>query len=760
MSHYLDQLNPSQRAAVEHINGPSLVIAGAGSGKTRVLTYKVAYLMEQGISPYSILALTFTNKAAREMKERISNVTGDFDARHLWMGTFHSIFSRILRAEAKSLGFPSTFTIYDTSDSRSLINNIIKKELKLDPKQYKPRSVQAIISLAKNALITPKAYVKDEKILMRDKAWRMPRIYEIYQLYMQRCKAAGAMDFDDLLLYTNMLFRDFPDILERYQNIFKYILVDEYQDTNHAQFLIISQLAKGHGRLAVVGDDAQSIYSFRGARLDNMLNFPEIFKDTKVFKLEQNYRSTQTIVKAANSLIAKNKDQFKKNTFSENEEGNPIRISDYYSDQEEGFSIARKISELLIQYNDEYSDYAILYRTNSQSRVIEEALRKMNIPHKIYGGRSFYQRKEIKDLLAYFRISANERDNEALKRIINFPARGIGNTTQDKVEMASNMSGKSMLEICRNPLENNLAVNAGTAKKLNAFAALIDAFNKSIDNTQASVMAERILDESGTLKEYSDQSDIENLSRKDNIQEVINALSLFEQERMKNDEKETVTIIDFLEEVSLWTDQDDDGEEDHNKVTLMTVHASKGLEFKHVFIVGVEKELFPSPQAADSPNQYEEERRLFYVAITRAEQNCFISYAKSRFQWGKPTICAPSPFLRDIDPQFVKLPSDVSFRTHRTQQRHQGNNRNNSHQQEAAKRIQQQRSVGTTPPSDFVPSNPALITTGLQVEHARFGIGKVIAMEGAGQQAKATIFFTKSGQKNLLLKFAKLKIID
>lgn len=759
MSHYLDQLNPSQRAAVEHISGPSLVIAGAGSGKTRVLTYKVAYLMEQGISPYSILALTFTNKAAREMKERISNVTGDFNARHLWMGTFHSIFSRILRAEAKSLGFPSTFTIYDTSDSRSLINNIIKKELSLDTKIYKPRSVQAIISLAKNSLMTPKAYANDEKILTRDKSWRMPRIYEIYRIYMQRCRSAGAMDFDDLLLYTNMLFRDFPDILEKYQKLFKYILVDEYQDTNYAQFLIIRQLAKKHGKLAVVGDDAQSIYSFRGARLDNMLNFPDIFEGTKVFKLEQNYRSTQNIVKAANSLIAKNKDQFEKNTFSENEHGSPITISDYYSDQEEGFSVARKISDLMVQNNDEYSDYAILYRTNSQSRVIEEALRKMNIPHKIYGGRSFYQRKEIKDLLAYFRISANERDNEALKRIINFPARGIGNTTQDKVEMASNMSGKSMLEICRNPLESNLSVNAGTAKKLNNFAALIDGFANSIGNTQASVMAERILDESGTLKEYSDQSDIENLSRKDNIQEIINALSLFEQERMKNEEMETVTILDFLEEVALWTDQDEEGDEDLNKVTLMTVHASKGLEFKHVFIVGLEKELFPSPQAADSPMQFEEERRLFYVAITRAEQNCFISYAKSRFQWGKPTICAPSPFLRDIDPQYVKLPSDVSFRTRKTISRQQTTATSHPQQQAAARRIQQQRSTQSAP-SDFVASAPELITTGQQVEHARFGFGKVIAMEGVGQQAKATIFFTKSGQKNLLLKFAKLRIID
>jgi len=759
MGSYLEQLNPSQRAAVEHINGPSLVIAGAGSGKTRVLTYKVAYLMEQGFSPYSILALTFTNKAAKEMKERISHVTGEHSSRHLWMGTFHSIFSRILRAEASTLGFPSTFTIYDASDSKSLINNIIKKELNLDNKHYKPKTIQARISLAKNALITPAVYAEDNKIQMRDKAQRLPMIKDIYKLYVKRCKAAGAMDFDDLLLYTNILFRDHPEILEKYQNMFRFILVDEYQDTNYAQFLIVRQLAKAHGRVAVVGDDAQSIYSFRGARLDNMLQFPKIFKDAKIYKLEQNYRSTQNIVKAANSLIAKNKGQFKKNTFSENAIGDPIIINNYYSDQEEGYSVARHISELMMRGHNEYSDFAILYRTNSQSRNFEEALRKLNIPYKIYGGLSFYQRKEIKDLLAYFRIVSNARDNEALKRIINFPARGIGQASIAKIETASNLSGEAMLDICRQPLEFNLPVNAGMAKKLVKFAELIDHFQAQINEKPAHEMAETILKESGILKEYADQSDIENISRKDNIQELLNALTIFEEERKKDNDVDIVTLPLFLEEVSLLTDQDQDGKDDSNKVTLMTVHASKGLEFKNVFIVGMEKELFPSSQSIDSPSQYEEERRLFYVAITRAEEKCFLSYAKSRYQWGKASICAPSPFLRDIDKQYVRAPGDISFRTKKSIERAESGTHHSDAQKIAARRTQEARKMHSISP-DFKPSDPSLIRPGLQVEHARFGNGKVLKTEGQGENAKALIFFQKGGEKNLLLKFAKLRIID
>ncbi len=758
MGSYLEQLNPSQRAAVEHVEGPSLVIAGAGSGKTRVLTYKVAYLMEQGFSPYSILALTFTNKAAKEMKERIGRVTGEHASRHLWMGTFHSIFSRILRAEAAAIGFPSTFTIYDSADSKSLINNIIKNELNLDNKHYKPRSVQARISLAKNSLVTPSAYAQDEKILMRDKSQRLPHIKEIYSIYVKRCKAAGAMDFDDLLLYTNILFRDHPEILQKYQDMFRFILVDEYQDTNYAQFLIVRQLAKAHGRVAVVGDDAQSIYSFRGARLDNMLQFPKIFENTKIYKLEQNYRSTQNIVKAANSLIAKNKGQFEKNTFSENAPGDPIIISNYYSDQEEGYSVARSISDLIMRGGNDYSDFAILYRTNSQSRNFEEALRKLNIPYKIYGGLSFYQRKEIKDLLAYFRISSNSRDNEALKRIINFPKRGLGQSSVSKVETVSNLSGEAMLDICRKPLEFNCEVNAGTAKKLSTFAELIDKFQEEINTKPAHEMAEIILKESGILKEFSDQNDIENISRKDNIQEMLNALSIFEEGRKKENDLDTVTLLHFLEEVSLLTDQDQDNGEDTNKVTLMTVHASKGLEFKNVFIVGMEKELFPSSQSVESPSQYEEERRLFYVAITRAEEKCFLSYAKSRYQWGKANICAPSPFLRDIDNQYVRAPGDVSFRTKKTIQREQ-NGPGNDAQKLAALRTQQARRQNSVSP-DFKPSDPNSITAGMQVEHARFGMGKVLSMEGSGESAKAVIFFQKEGQKNLLLKFAKLRIVQ
>lgn len=756
MSSYLDELNPSQRAAVEHIDGPSLVIAGAGSGKTRVLTFKVAYLMDQGFSPYSILALTFTNKAAKEMKNRIARVTGEFSSRHLWMGTFHSIFSRILRAEAASLGFPSTFTIYDSSDSKALINNIIKNELNLDNKHYKAKTVQARISLAKNSLVTPNAYANDENIQVRDKSQRLPLIKDIYRIYTKRCKDAGAMDFDDLLLYTNILFRDHPKVLEKYQDMFRFILVDEYQDTNYAQFLIVQQLAKAHGRVSVVGDDAQSIYSFRGARLDNMLQFPKIFDKAEVFKLEQNYRSTKNIVNAANSLIAKNKGQFEKNTFSENVEGSPIVVSSYYSDQEEGYSVARSISDLVMR-GDKYEDCAILYRTNSQSRNFEEALRKNNIPYKIYGGLSFYQRKEIKDLIAYFRLASNERDNEALKRIANFPTRGLGQVTMQRVETAANISDVPMLDVCRNPLEYNAGVNAGTAKKLAKFVSLIEGFQSQISETSAHEMAEIILKDSGILKEYSDQSDIENLSRKDNIQEILNALTIFEQERKSENELDLVTLVHFLEEVSLLTDQDDKKDEDPNRITLMTVHASKGLEFKNVFVVGMEKELFPSLQSMESPRQYEEERRLFYVAITRAEANCFLSYAKSRYQWGKATICTPSPFLRDIDNKYLRAPGDVSFKTKRTIQREKSGTSSDA-VKIAALRMQQARKTNTVTP-DFTPSNPSDIATGMTVEHGRFGRGKIINMEGVGESAKATIFFQKEGQKNLLLKFAKLKII-
>lgn len=756
MSTYLDELNQAQRAAVEHVDGPSLVLAGAGSGKTRVLTYKIAHLVELGYKPSSILALTFTNKAAREMKERIGRVTGEEEARHIWMGTFHSIFSRILRQEAETLGFPSAFTIYDSSDSKSLINNIIKHDFKLDNKHYTPKTVQARISLAKNSLITPNAYMNDAKLLERDKAQRLPQIFNIYRRYMQRCKEAGAMDFDDLLLYTNILFRDNPEILQKYQNIFRYILVDEYQDTNHAQFLIVRQLAKVHERLCVVGDDAQSIYSFRGARIDNMFQFPKIFDKTQVFKLEQNYRSTQTIVDAANSVIAKNKEQFKKNTFSENAIGNPIYINSYYSDQEESYSVARKVAEL-VAGGDYYEDIAILYRTNSQSRLFETALSKLQIPNRVYGGLSFYQRKEIKDLVGYFRMTVNERDNEALKRIINFPTRGIGATTVTKVETAANLNGVTMFEVCRNPLEYNAGVNTGTAKKLAAFVEMIESFQAIVTERTAHEMADIILKESGTLEEYSNEADIENLSRKDNIQEMLNALSIFEKDKRKRNNEELVTLVTFLEEVSLLTDQDT-SEDDNNTVTLMTVHASKGLEFKHVFIVGIEKELFPSLQSMESPKQIEEERRLFYVAITRAETNCFLSYTKSRYQWGKATLCTPSPFLRDIDSKYVKASDEVTFTTKRTRYRKESAATTDS-QKIAALRTQKSRHQNNVP-DDFVPSDPSLIKAGVNVEHARFGIGKVIKMDGVGHSSKATIFFQNEGQKNLLLKFAKLKVVE
>ena len=640
MPDYIEELNESQRAAVLYGDGPSLVIAGAGSGKTRVLTYKIAYLLENGYNPWNILALTFTNKAAREMKERIARQVGEQRARFLWMGTFHSVFSRILRAEASHIGFTSQFTIYDSADSKSLIRSIIK-EMGLDEKTYKPGSVQARISNAKNHLVSPSGYAANKEAYEGDLAAKMPAIRDIYSRYWERCRQAGAMDFDDLLVYTYILFRDFPDVLARYREQFRYVLVDEYQDTNYAQHSIVLQLTKENQRVCVVGDDAQSIYSFRGADIDNILYFTKIYPDTKVFKLEQNYRSTQTIVRAANSLIEKNERQIPKEVFSEKERGEAIGVFQAYSDVEEGDIVTNKIAQLRREHDYEYSDFAILYRTNAQSRVFEEALRKRGMPYKIYGGLSFYQRKEIKDIIAYFRLVVNPNDEEAFKRIINYPARGIGDTTVGKIITAATDNNVSLWTVLCEPITYGLSINKGTHTKLQDFRALIEQFMADVTVKNAYEIGTEIIRQSGIINEVCQDNSPENLSRKENIEELVNGMNDFC--AMRQEEGNTnVSLIDFLSEVSLLTDQDSDKEGDGEKVTLMTVHSAKGLEFRNVFVVGMEENLFPSGMAGDSPRAMEEERRLFYVAITRAEEHCFLSFAKTRFRYGKMEFGSPS----------------------------------------------------------------------------------------------------------------------
>ncbi|MCZ2608716.1 UvrD-helicase domain-containing protein, partial [Bacteroides fragilis] len=659
MPDYIEELNESQRAAVLYGDGPSLVIAGAGSGKTRVLTYKIAYLLENGYNPWNILALTFTNKAAREMKERIARQVGEQRARFLWMGTFHSVFSRILRAEASHIGFTSQFTIYDSADSKSLIRSIIK-EMGLDEKTYKPGSVQARISNAKNHLVSPSGYAANKEAYEGDLAAKMPAIRDIYSRYWERCRQAGAMDFDDLLVYTYILFRDFPDVLARYREQFRYVLVDEYQDTNYAQHSIVLQLTKENQRVCVVGDDAQSIYSFRGADIDNILYFTKIYPDTKVFKLEQNYRSTQTIVRAANSLIEKNERQIPKEVFSEKERGEAIGVFQAYSDVEEGDIVTNKIAQLRREHDYEYSDFAILYRTNAQSRVFEEALRKRGMPYKIYGGLSFYQRKEIKDIIAYFRLVVNPNDEEAFKRIINYPARGIGDTTVGKIITAATDNNVSLWTALCEPITYGLSINKGTHTKLQDFRALIEQFMADVTVKNAYEIGTEIIRQSGIINEVCQDNSPENLSRKENIEELVNGMNDFC--AMRQEEGNTnVSLIDFLSEVSLLTDQDSDKEGDGEKVTLMTVHSAKGLEFRNVFVVGMEENLFPSGMAGDSPRAMEEERRLFYVAITRAEEHCFLSFAKTRFRYGKMEVGSPSRFLRDIDTRFLQLPQEAAL---------------------------------------------------------------------------------------------------
>ena len=787
MTDYLDELNESQRAAVLYNEGPSLVIAGAGSGKTRVLTYKIAYLLDNGYEPWSILALTFTNKAAREMKERISRAVGNEKAKYLWMGTFHSVFARILRTEAAALGYSSNFTIYDSSDSKSLIKSLLK-ELNLDEKVYKPGLIQSRISNAKNHLVSAQAYAASGEFFRSDSEAKIPAMRDIYIRYCERCKQSDAMDFDDLLVNTYLLFKNHPDICEKYADRFRYVLVDEYQDTNFAQHSIVLQLTGKHQRVCVVGDDAQSIYSFRGANIDNILKFTRLYNDARLFKLEQNYRSTQLIVKAANSLIEKNREQIRKEVFSENSVGEPITVTCAYSDVEEGEIVANKITSMHVKNGYPYSDFAILYRTNAQSRIFEEALRKRAVAYRIYGGLSFYQRKEIKDVIAYFRLAVNPHDGEALKRVINYPARGIGDTTLNKIIATAAQEGVSLWTVISSPLDYGLNINKGTHTKLQVFRDIIAGFVSKVDTYNAYDLGKEIVGASGIMADIIQDTSTEGLSRRENIDELVNGMYDFCDIR-RQEGNERMFLTDYLSEVSLLTDQDGEKDDSVPKVTLMTIHSAKGLEFRNVFIVGMEENLFPGPMSSDSPRALEEERRLFYVAITRAEENCFISYAKNRYKYGKPEFCNPSRFLKDINPAFLKMPADSGFTpvrnegyTKRNYER--GYERNETYRSSRPSMFdggempqEPMRFVKPVPPRNLkrivpVSQNPAVsrsaetgkadthgVEVGRLIEHERFGRGEVVRLEGSGDNCKATVRFENAGDKQLLLKFARFKII-
>lgn len=760
MTTYLDELNPSQRAAVECIEGPSMIIAGAGSGKTRVITYRIVHLLNNGVDAFNILSLTFTNKAAKEMKERISKITGEHEARNLWMGTFHSIFSRILRVEADKLNFPQNFSIYDTDDSRSLLKTILK-EMNLDDKVYKPNVVHNRISSAKNNLISASAYAKNEELVADDVASGRPKQAEIYMQYQKRLFKSGAMDFDDLLFKTYELFERFPDVLYKYQQRFKYIMVDEYQDTNFAQYLIVKKLAALYENLSVVGDDAQSIYSFRGANIQNILNFERDYPDLKTFKLEQNYRSTKTIVESANAVIAKNKHQLKKTVFTDNDHGEKISVFKALTDNEEGRMVAQSIFEEKMNSKSHNKDFAILYRTNSQSRSMEEALRKLNIPYKIYGGVSFYQRKEIKDLLAYFRMALNPKDEEALKRIINYPTRGIGTTSIEKLLILSDKNNYDLWTVIENIGKMESDINSGTRKKINDFGIMVKSFGILARTANAYDAAHRIVAESGVLKDlYTDRTP-EGVSRYENIQELLNGIKEFT-EQPPLVEGELNTLDKFVAEVALFTDADNDDEEDNDRVSMMTIHASKGLEFPFVYIVGLEENLFPSHLSVSSREELEEERRLFYVAITRAMTKLNISFAQSRYRWGQLTYCEPSRFLAEMDQgaldiRFMNNFNEPSFSADQERERYQKPSYNYS--PPPGFKPKEATATSSTPtPSDFKGDDPNKIAEGMEVEHARFGNGMVKSIEGNAGERLASIHFEGIGEKKILLKFAKLKI--
>ena len=806
----LKDLNEAQQQAVSYIDGPSLVIAGAGSGKTRVLTYKIAYLLQQGMKPWSIMALTFTNKAAREMKERIGKLVGNDLAQHLYMGTFHSIFSRILRAEAEHIGFNSNFTIYDESDSRSLIKAIVK-EKGLDEKTYKPAAVHAKISKAKNNLMSAEAYDADADIFMQNKRSNMEKMGEVYRVYVQRCKQANAMDFDDLLVLTFQLFRDHEEVRRKYAERFDFILVDEYQDTNHVQMSIVMQLCREKLRVCAVGDDSQSIYSFRGANIDNILNFQHQLPGTRLFKLEQNYRSTQTIVEAANSLIRRNRNQIPKEVFSRNDEGEKIQYKPAYSDKEEALIVAKDIKRIKRQDDCRYDDFAILYRTNAQSRSFEEEFRKQGIPYRIYGGLSFYQRKEIKDIIAYFRLVANPDDEEAIKRIINYPARGIGATTVAKVAACAHENQVSIWEVIGEAAHYGLNVNKGTLTKLENFRLLISSFIDRSHTLDVYALGDAIIKEAGISEDIMQGKDADDLARQENLEEFLSGMQTFVAERQEEGRMDETFLTDFLQDVALLTDADSDGDKDEPRVSLMTVHAAKGLEFATVFVVGLEENIFPSPIAATTVRELEEERRLLYVAITRAEKHCILTNAQNRFRYGKMEFDNPSRFIEEIDPELIEgegMNSRSSFggfgrrssygsdRSSYGSDRSSGRGPYGSDGGYGGRMPWDSKSVSSQFKADPKPSytspkpkpsasaassssslkpasaassssspkpsssSSSSLREGCKIEHQRFGIGEVLKLEGSGENAKATVAFTHAGTKQLLLKFAKYTIIE
>lgn len=806
----LNDLNDAQRAAVEYIDGPSLVIAGAGSGKTRVLTYKIAYLLSQGMKPWSIMALTFTNKAAREMKERIGKLVGDDLAQHLYMGTFHSIFSRILRAEAEHIGFNNNFTIYDESDSRSLLKAIIK-EMGLDDKTYKPAAVHARISMAKNNLVTAEAYDSDPAILEQNKRAKMPAIGKIYVAYVQRCRQANAMDFDDLLMLTFQLFRDHEEIRQKYAGRFDYILVDEYQDTNHVQMSIVMQLCKEKLRVCAVGDDSQSIYSFRGANIDNILNYQKQLPGTQLFKLEQNYRSTQTIVEAANSLIHHNRNQIQKEVFSKNDKGEKILYKPAYSDKEEALIVAKNIQRIKRQDDCGYDQFAILYRTNAQSRSFEEEFRKQGIPYRIYGGLSFYQRKEIKDIIAYFRLVANPDDEEVFKRIINYPARGIGATTVMKIADCAHLNQVSFWEVIGNVEHYGLNVNKGTQTKLENFRLLISSFIDRSHTLDVYELGDAIIRESRISEDIMSGKNADDLARQENLEEFLSGMQTFVAGRQEEGRMDEAYLTDYLQDVALLTDADSEGEKDEPRVSLMTIHAAKGLEFATVFVVGLEENIFPSPLAAVSVRELEEERRLLYVAITRAEKHCILTNAKNRFRYGKMEFDNPSRFIDEIDASLIEGGEEApessfgggrsSFGGYGSSSRYgsdggyggrmpwdrdrSGYGRDYQNSKPVASQFMADpkpgfksvravnavhRIMGDTASSSSVASAGSSaskassaagsLSEGCRIEHQRFGIGTVLKIEGTGENTKATVEFQNAGTKQLLLKFAKFTILS
>lgn len=749
---YLDDLNETQRKAVEILEGPVMVLAGAGSGKTRVLTYRIAHLINQGVDAFRIMALTFTNKAAQEMKHRITTLLGGNEAYNVWMGTFHSVFARILRSEAEKIGYPSNFTIYDTDDSISLIKTILK-EYNLDDKVYKPSLVLNRISAAKNNLISSEEYLSNTTIQSDDIQSKKPLLGKIYQTYQRRCFKSGAMDFDDLLYMTNILLRDFPDVLHKYQDKFQFVLVDEFQDTNFAQYTIVKKIAAKYENICVVGDDAQSIYAFRGANIQNILNFKKDFPDTQSIKLEQNYRSSQNIVAASNHVIQNNKNQFKKDSWTQNDHGDKIHIYKANTDNEEGLIVANDIFNLKLQFQRKNNDFAILYRTNSQSRAMEEALRKKNIAYKIYGGLSFYKRKEIKDLIAYFRMCINPHDEEALKRIINYPIRGIGKTSIEKMVLMASQNNKSIWDVISDPNLLRTEFSGGTKTKIEEFVTMIKSFQVMLNATDAFELASHIAKSCGILKDLYDDKTPEGLSRYENIMELLNGVKDFS-EKNKSTDPDTpkiTTLNDYLHEISLLTDVEENEKENLDVVSMMTIHSAKGLEFPYVYIVGLEENLFPSQMAIHSREELEEERRLFYVALTRAKERVTLSFSTSRYRWGNLVYNEPSRFIGEIDEDLMEHKSLLQQKV----QQHEQQKNISTPLRKNLKKVNL-----TSPSTTSVSYSSESIMVGSMVEHERFGQGKVMQLEGDVENQKALIFFQNTGQKQLLLKYAKLKVLS